>query len=213
MPQTLIKNWWLLALCAVLDAIYAVMNFFMQRPDGSLTLRTGVDHRNTLLYMGMLALAAGACTIAAGLWSFRKRQTSLLVLNGAACSALGLIFAYWTGPIAFRTVALLIVVMAMSIGIYALATARTLRRYLADQWLLHAAGLASVGFALAFLAFVFRWIKLQPSSPAQTLIWLGSYFGFSALCMLLLALRLHRLGASSFGHYLDPPPTRSTYGP
>jgi uncharacterized membrane protein HdeD (DUF308 family) len=191
--QTLIKNWWLLALAAVLDAIYSVMNFFMQRPDGSLALRTFV-HRGTVVNMGMLALGAGVCTIGAGIWSSRNGKSWLLVLNGLACSALGLIFSFWTGRLAFRTVALLIVVMAVSIGIYQLPSARTLRRHLADEWLPGTAGLVSVGFAVAFMAFVLRWIKLEPGSPAQSLFWLGSYFGFSAVCMLGLAVRLHRLG-------------------
>jgi len=116
------------------------------------------------------------------------------VLNGLAFGALGLILTFWTGPLAFRTIALLIVVMAMSAGIYKLATARTLRRerHVADEWLLGAAGLASVGFALVFFAFVFGWIKLEPR-PSQTVLWLASYFAFSAICMLGLGLRLHRL--------------------
>ncbi len=196
MIQTMVKNWWLLALCGVLDAIISFMYLLTQRPDGSPTLRTFVDNRGTVVHMGMLALVAGACTIAAGIWSSRKGKSWLLVLNGFACSVLGLIFTFWTGPLAFRTVALLIVVMAISIGIYELATARTLRRHLADEWLLGAAGLASVGFGLAFLAFVFRWIKLEPGSPAQTLHWLGSYFGFSAICKLGLGLRLNSLRAT-----------------
>jgi hypothetical protein len=65
---------------------------------------------------------------------------------------------------------------------------------------------ASVGFALAFFAFVFRWIKLEPGSPAQTLHWLGSYFGFSAVCMLGLALRLYSLSPSLSGQWEDLPP-------
>lgn len=193
MIQTTIKTWWLLAVCGVFDALYSAMNFFVQRPDGSLTLRTFVDNRGTLVNMGMLALGAGACMIAAGIWTARSPGSWLLVLNGLACSALGSILAFWTGPLAFRTVALLIVLMAMSIGIYELATARMLRHHLADEWLLGVGGAASVGFALAFLAFVFRWIKLEPASPAQTLHWMGSYFGFSAVCMLGLALRRRSL--------------------
>ena len=55
------------------------------------------------------------------------------------------------------------------------------------------AGAVSVGFALGFLAFVFRWIKLEPTSPS--LLWIGSYFAFSAICMLALGLRLHSLRA------------------
>jgi hypothetical protein len=138
--------------------------------------------------MGTLALAAGVCTIAAGMWSSGKGKSWLLVLNGLACTALGLLLAFWTGPLAFRTIALLIAVMAMSIGIYELATARTLHRHLTAEWLLGAAGVVSVGFALAFLAFVLRWIKLEPASPAQTFDWMGAYFGFGAICMLGLAL-------------------------
>jgi uncharacterized membrane protein HdeD (DUF308 family) len=195
MMQTLMKNWWLLALCALLDAMYAVLNFFMQRPDGSLMLREFVQ-RGTVVQMGMLALAAGACTIAAGIWSSSTGRSWLLVLNGLACSTLGMILTFWKGPLAFRTVALLIVVMAISIGVYELASARTWRPHLANEWLFGAAGAGSVGFALAFLAFVFRWIPLDPGSPAQTLHWLGAYFGFTAVCMLGLALHLRRQGLS-----------------
>jgi uncharacterized membrane protein HdeD (DUF308 family) len=148
--------------------------------------------------MGVLALAAGACTIAAGVWSFRSGTAPLLVLNGLASSMLGLILAFWTGPLAFRTVALLVIAMAISSGIYELITARTLRRHSADEWLLYAAGAISGGFAFAFLAFVFGWIKLDPASPAQTLHWLGSYFGFAAVCMLGFARRLHSFGLSQF---------------
>jgi uncharacterized membrane protein HdeD (DUF308 family) len=188
--QRLINGWWLLALCGVLDAIISVIYLVRQDTDGPLAFHTW---HNTVAFVGKLTLAAGACTIAAALWNSRKGRSWFLLLNGVACSALGAILAFWTGPLAFRTVGLLIVVMAMSIGIYELATARNVRR-LADEWLIGAAGVASVGFAVAFLAFVFRWIKLQPGSPAQSLHWLGSYFAFSAICMLMLTVRLHRPG-------------------
>ena len=80
MIQTLMKNWGLLALCCVLDAMYSVMNFFMQRPAGSLTRRTlrTFVHRGTVVHMGMLALAAGACTITAGVWNSRTGKSWLL---------------------------------------------------------------------------------------------------------------------------------------
>jgi hypothetical protein len=196
MPASLMKTWWLLALCGVLDAMYSAMNFLTQRPDGSLALRTFVHSRSPVVQMGVLALAAGACTIAAGVWSFRSRKATLLLLNGVACSTLGLILAFWTGPLAFRTVALLVAAMAISMGVYELVIARMLRRHSADEWVLHAAGAISVGFALAFLGFVFGWIKLDPASPAQSLRWLGSYFAFAAVCMLGFAVRLHSFGRS-----------------
>jgi len=167
MIKTLIKNWWLLAFCGVLDAMVSVVYFNH--------VGHGFHGLKAVVFLGEVTLAAGVCTIAAGIWSSRNRKSWLLMLNGLACSALGLILTFWKGPLAFNTIALLIVVMAISFGIYELATARTLRRL---------AGVVSVGFALVFLAFIFRWIELEPGSPGQTLLWLGSYFGFSAICML-----------------------------
>jgi uncharacterized membrane protein HdeD (DUF308 family) len=192
--QTLIKNWWLLALCGVLDAIFSVVYLVTQASDGSLTVRKYAVH-GTIVFLGKLALAAGACTIAAGLWRSTKGKSWLLVVNGLALSALGLIFNNLTHyRISFRTVALLLVVMAMSVGIFELVTARTLRRHVADEWFLGLAGAASVGFAVAFLALGFRWIQLE--QPESMLLWLSSYFGYSAICMLALALRLNSLRAA-----------------
>jgi uncharacterized membrane protein HdeD (DUF308 family) len=188
--QTLIKSWWLLALCGILYAIFAVIIFLMASPGGSLILHTFARSRTTIALLGMLALAAGACTIAASIWSSRRGSSWLLVLNGLACSSFGWAVSLGaTRPITFPTIALLIVVMAASIGIYELATARALRWHLAEEWIFGAAGVVSIGFAVAFLAFVLRWIKLDPESPVQTFHWMGSYFGFSAVCMLALALR------------------------
>ncbi len=206
MIQALNKNWWLLALGGVFDAMLSAMNLFMQRPDGSLALRTTVDVNGTLVHMGELALAAGVCTVAAGIWNSRKGRAWLLVLNGLALSALGLLFTFWANrPIAFRSIALLIVVMAISIGIYELAVVRTSRRHVTAKWLLGAAGVVSVGFALVFLALAFRQLNVE-RSPLIDFLWFGSYYGFSAICKLGLALRLRRLELSQAGQWDALPP-------
>ena len=203
MTQSLVKSWWLLALCGVLDALFAVQIVLMGSRDGSPILRTFIHSRDAISQLGLLALAAGVCTIAASLWSSRKENSWLLVLNGVACSSLGILVTLGADrSITFRTIALVIVIMAMSIGLYELATARTLRGYLVGEWFLGAAGVVSIGFAVVFLAFVLRWIKLDPSPSAQTFHWLGSYFGFTAICMVGLALclnglRVHIHGVSS----------------
>jgi uncharacterized membrane protein HdeD (DUF308 family) len=194
MAQSLVKRWWLLALCGVLDALFAVQIVLMGSPDGSPNLRTFIHGRDAISRLGLLAVAAGVCTIGASVWGSRKDNSWLLLLNGLACSSLGLLIALGANrPITFRTIALVIVIMAMSIGLYELATARTLRGHRIDEWLLGAAGVVSVGFAVVFLAFVLRWIRLYPSPSAQTFDWLGAYFGFTAICMVGLALRLSGL--------------------
>jgi hypothetical protein len=95
--------------------------------------------------------------------------------------------------------------MAISIGILELRTARELRRqrHVADDWFLGLTGVASVGFALAFTALGFRWIEIEPGSHAD-LLWLGSYFGFSAISMLGLSLILRSLRLAARGKPSPP---------
>ncbi len=190
MMRTLIRNSWLLALCGVLYAMFSFVILFWLSPDGSPILRSFVTPRDMAPLLGILALAAGAGTIAAAIWKSSKDNPWFLAVNGLACSALGLLIVLGaTRPVAFRTLALFIVVMAASIGVYELATARTVRGHLVDEWLLAGAGVISVGFAGVFLGFALGWIRLEPSPSGQTFYWLGSYFAFSALCMLGLAFR------------------------
>jgi len=186
--QKLVKSRSLLALCAVCHALFAVIILLIS-PDGPLVPRTFRDSTSVMELMGVLALTAGACTIAAGIWNARKARTWLLVMNGLACCELGMMVLLGpTRPVAFRTIALLIVLMAVSIGSYELVTARTFRAHPVDEWLLAGAGVVSVGFAAVFLGFVLRWIRLEPSPSGQTFYWLGAYFVFSAVSMLGLAL-------------------------
>jgi hypothetical protein len=88
--RTLTKTWWLLALCGVLDAMHAVMNLLMLNPDGSLSLRR-FALMGSVGDMGLLALAAGACAIAVGLWISGRNNSWLLSLHGLALGAFGLI--------------------------------------------------------------------------------------------------------------------------
>jgi hypothetical protein len=191
MTRTLIKNWWLLALCGVLDGIISVIYLTMYDngpADGPLTIYSW-----TVVFLNKFALAAGFCTIAAAIWRPAKGISWLLVLNGLAFSAYGLIPALSNNSLSFRPFALLIVVMAMSLGVLALAGARTMRHqgHGAEKWLFRLAGATSVGFALAFLALANGWIQLErrPFHPSFFL-WLCLFFGFSAICMLGLAQRM-----------------------
>ena len=198
MVETLKRNWWLLALCGVLEALISAIYLIMQGADGPLAFHSW---NGTIALLGKLSMAAGVCTVAAGLWRPGRGKVWLLALNGLALGALGLIgYGFVHFRISFRTIALLIVVMALSAGMFELAGARTLRRerHRADGWFLDLAGGGSVGFGLAFLAFGFRWIRLTPGLHPD-LLWLGSYFGFSAICMLGLALRMHSRGLSQDG--------------
>jgi len=209
--QTLSKNWWLLALFGVLNAaisvIYLAMYLVIQNTNRPLMFH---QWGGAIVLLGELTLAAGGCSIAAGIWRSQYAKCWLLVLNGVALGALGLIYCFFAlrYPISLLTVALLIVLMATSVGILELVMARTLRRqrHAAEGWFFGLAGVVSVGFALPFLTLGFRWIKLEPRPYWRGFLWLASYFGFSAICMLGLALRLHSLGPSQHGPWQPLPP-------
>ena len=193
MSQKPIKRWSLLVLSSLFYATFSFMILFIWSPDGFRMLRTFAHSRSSIEQLGLVALAAGVCTVATGIWNAREANSWLLVLNGLACSALGTMVALGASrPVFFRSIALVIVVMALSIGLYELVAAKTLRGHRVDEWLLTAVGVVSVGSGV--FCFVFRWIRLDPSPSAQTFHWLGSYFGFGAICMLGLAL----------GHFRPP---------
>ena len=183
MNRKLVRNWWLLALCGLFEATYALINLFVLRPDGSLSVRRFMV-QSTGLLLGKLALAAGVCAIAAAIWRYRNGSSWLLALHGLALTTLGALLLFWTGPLAFRTIALLFVLMAISAGMFAFTTARTA----GHRWFLLVTGAASVGFALAFLALGFDWSNLPRQNETLNL-WMSSYFALSAVSMLVLASR------------------------
>jgi uncharacterized membrane protein HdeD (DUF308 family) len=196
LSRTLSNAWWLLALCGVLDATHATMNLLMLNP--SLVLRR-VSSPGAVWDMGMLALMAGTCAIAAGLWSAGKDNSWLLSLHGLALGAFGVIIVspLVRGPLSFRPVSLLFTVMAVSLGAFALGTAQTQRRGDTERWFLLTSGAVSIGFALSFIAVGFHLVRLEP--PNAFFIWMSSYFGLCALIMLWLAFRVHSRGLSQSG--------------
>jgi uncharacterized membrane protein HdeD (DUF308 family) len=187
--QSVTVRWSLLLLSSLFHATFSFMMLCIWSPDGLPALHTFAHYRSSIQELGLVALAAGICLVVAGLWNARSMTAWLLVLNGLGCSVLGILIVFGsTRQVSFRSLALVIVVMAVSIGTFELATGRTLRGRRAAEWLLAAAGVVSVGFAGVFLGFVVGWVPLDLSPSSQTFHWLGAYFGFSSICLLGLAL-------------------------
>ena len=89
MIQTLTKNWWLLGLCGVIDAIISVIHFMIYDAGPDATPIGG--WYATVVLLSRLSVAAGVCAIATSIWRSSKGIAWLLVLNGLAFSAYGLI--------------------------------------------------------------------------------------------------------------------------
>lgn len=175
-------------MCGTLDAMCAAMNLLMLNPDRSPGLRRFASPE-MVWDMSMLALLAGACAITAGLWNSGRSKSWLLSLHGAALGAFGLIglSPLVRGPLSFRPISLLFVLMAVSIGAFALTIAKMLRSGAADRWFLTLSGAASICFAFSFIAVGFGGVRLP--SPYSYWIWMSAYFGLCALFMLYLAMR------------------------
>jgi uncharacterized membrane protein HdeD (DUF308 family) len=187
MLKTLIQNWWLLALRGVLALALAAAAFTMRSSADTFTLRE-FAMKGMVVFFGMLAVAAGACTAGAGIWNSSKGKWWLLILDGLVLGALGFILIL-ANRFSFHTLTQIIAVLAAIIGVVEVAAATHLRRHMPDEWFLALAGIASIGFAIAFLL-------VHGEEAASMFTWLGAYSGFSALCMLGLALRLRRLRSS-----------------
>jgi len=184
-----IKGWWLLALCGIIDAICAGIHLLIA---GSMTLST-----NTLVWdMCMLAVVAGACAITAGLWNSGKGNSWLLSLHGLALGAFGVIGVspLVRRPLGFRPISVLFILMAVSLGAFALGTVQTPQNGALHRWLLSISGAALLGFACSFLAAGAGWVRL--TAPSFYWFWMSSYFGFIALCMFSVAVLVHRPGHS-----------------
>lgn len=208
MIRLLAKTWWLLALCAAFDALHAAINLLMSNWNGSLILRrfTAPD---VVWAMGWLALAAGACAIAAGIWNSGRGFSWLLVLHGLPLAGFGLIAVspLVRGPLSFRPVSLLFLLMALSIGIFALELALTPGSGARAGWFLNLIGAVFLAFGISFVAVGAGWIVLRP--PQAYWIWMGSYLGLCAIFMLWLALRVHGYGLRQSGRREDLPPLHS----
>ncbi|QOY90361.1 hypothetical protein [Paludibaculum fermentans] len=197
--QTLRRNWWLLAICGLLTAALAAACSFMQAPDGSLVWRHAAV-RGTTDILGRWALAAGLCTVAAGVWRLGRSLCWPLMINGLALGALGVMLLGMFGAgVLFRTIAGLMVVMALGLAALMLSAVRGLRRSAVSLWLLGLAFAGSLVYALAFAV-----MKPVPETHSE-LLWVGSYFGFQAVCFLGLAWRLRAIGVSRDGRWAMGP--------
>ncbi len=198
MIQTLTKNWLLLVVCGVLNAVISAVYLVMVNADGPLIFHSW---NGIIATLGKLGIVSGACAVAAGVWRSRQGKCWPLMVSGLALCVLGLTqYGLTRLRISFLVVVFLICVMAVSFGFLAVDTARMMRQQHrnADGWTLIWAGAISVAFAAVFVALGLRLIHIQPGSHLD-LLWLGFYFGFSAVCLLGLALRLRSLSSSQNG--------------
>ncbi len=181
------RNWVLLIVCG-LDAIISAIYVTMWATGGPVLSNSW---NGSVVLLGKLALLAALGTIAVAVLK-SAGGTNWLLLHAVALGALGVIqYGFTHFRISILTVALVVILMPLSME-WALVQALGRQRPNGERWLLVLTGAVSAGFVVGFLALGFRWLAVGAGAHTD-LLWLGSFFGFEAICM--LGLSFDRSGA------------------
>src|SRR5579871_6732389 len=119
MIETLIRNWWLLFLRGALACILAVMTFLILPSVDTFTLRP-FALRGIVVLLGILTVAAGLCTLAAGVWRAGSGKSWWLGLEGTIVASAGAVMIE-SNLLTVRFLVCAIVVLAAGIGTLELA--------------------------------------------------------------------------------------------
>jgi uncharacterized membrane protein HdeD (DUF308 family) len=184
MLRVLINNWWLLALRGVFALLFAGMAFSSHTVTGTWLL-SAIALAGVVVLFGLLAIAAGVCTIVAAVRGPGGEKWWLLLWDGVAVCVFGIIVLL-APKLDLIWLARMLAAAALLIGVMELVLARTLRRHVPDEWFLAVSGAASFCFGLYLFLF---WTE----EATAILRWLAVYAAFSGLAILGLAVRLRML--------------------
>lgn len=169
-------SWWALVLRGIAAILFGVLAFVW--PAITLT---------ALVFLwGAYALVDGAFAIAAGIKIHgENKRWWVLLLEGILSVAAG-VLAFAIPGITALVLLILIAAWAIVTGVFEIAAAIQLRKYITGEWMLVLAGIASVLFgALLFL---------NPTAGALAVVWLiGAYAIVFGVLLVALGIRLHSM--------------------
>jgi len=175
--DTLIRNWWMLALRGLFAVLLGVMAFVWP----------GVTLATLVLFFGAYAFADGVFALIS---TFQQRERWwALALEGVMGIGTGVVTFFWP---AITALALLYIIAAWAVvtGVFEVAAAARLRKEMRGEWLLALSGLASVAFGVLLI--------LRPGPGALAVVWLmGSYALIFGALMITLGFRLRGLDEPS----------------
>jgi len=180
MPAVLTLDWWALALRGFVAILFGLFAFFI--PLATLFALT--------LLFGAFALLDGILSLVAAVRSNRHGENwwALLIEGVAGICAAAAAFIW---PVVTLVVLIYIVAAwAIITGIFEIIAVIRLRRYIANEWLLTLAGIASIVFGVLLLG--------APGAGAIVLaLYIGAYAFIFGVLLLTLAFRLRRLSSGS----------------
>jgi uncharacterized membrane protein HdeD (DUF308 family) len=182
MVGALSRNWWMLAVRGVVAVLFGIMAFIWP----------GLTLWALVFLFGAYVLLDGVFALVS---AFTGRETDdrwwVLLLEGVAGVAAGLIAFIWPGMTAFVLV-YLIAAWAIVTGIIEIAAAIRLRKEIEGEWILALSGLASIIFGVLMI--------LWPGAGALAVVWLiAAYAIFFGILLIFLAFRVRNRGVDFRG--------------
>ena len=175
--ETLAQNWWLVLLRGIAGIIFGILTF----------AAPGISLAVLVLFFGAYSLVDGVlATISAIRWHGEIDRWWVLLIEGLAGIAAGLVTLFWPG---ITALALLYVIAAWAVvtGGLEIAAAIRLRKIIDGEWLLALTGVLSIAVGVLLALF--------PSTGALALvIWIGAYVAAAGVLLLALAFRLRSWG-------------------
>jgi uncharacterized membrane protein HdeD (DUF308 family) len=175
--DSIIRNWWLVALRGVVALIFGVLTIF----------RPGVTLAALILLFGAYAIVNGIFTVVVAIAHHRGEPhwVSLLV-SGVLSVALGIV-AFVMPRLTALSLLYIIAAWAIVTGVSEVATAIRLRRVITGEWLLVIAGVLSVLFGVFLVLF--------PGAGALAVtLWIATYAVMLGILLIALAFRLRSWG-------------------
>lgn len=182
MIGTLSRNWWMLAVRGAVAVLFGIMAFIWP----------GLTLWALVFLFGAYVLIDGVFALVT---AFTGREDNdrwwVLLLEGLAGIAAGLVAFIWPGMTAFVLV-YLIAAWAIVTGIIEIAAAIRLRKEIEGEWVLALSGLASIIFGALMV--------LWPGAGALAVVWLiAAYAIFFGILLIFLAFRVRNRGVDFGG--------------
>jgi uncharacterized membrane protein HdeD (DUF308 family) len=179
------STWWALVLRGIVAILFGVLAFIW--PHITLTA--------LVFLFGAYAFVDGAFAIIAGIKSHAEfKRWWLLLIEGILSVAAG-VFAFTVPAMTALILLILIAFWAIVTGVFEIAAAIQIRKYVKGEWLLALSGVASVLFGVVLL--------INPAVGALAVVWIiGAYAVVTGVLLLALGFKLK--GLERMAHEMMP---------
>lgn len=177
MQVVIARNWWSLVIRGLVGILFGIITFAWP----------GITFAALVIVFGAYALLDGVFSLVGGVKAAQAHERwGALVFLGVTGIGAGVVTVLWPAITAFVLVCL-IAAWAIVTGVFEIAAAVRLRRYIEGEWLLALAGIASLAFGILII--------IAPLAGALVIaVWVGAYALVSGVMLVTLGVKLRSWG-------------------